>query len=424
MTRLRHLGPGLLLAATSIGASHLLMSPEAGARFELGLVWLVVAVHILKYPAFEAAPRYVAARGESLLDAYAAAPGPKHWALWLGLVDMTIQAVGLIAALVGLTASFLRAAVGGPSIPVWSVGLTVLLLALLAVGHYKALRLINIVLLLGVAAGTAVAALAAPPPLVPFAKSLVLPSFPDGSLVLVAAILGFMPTSVAVSLWHSLWALEQRERTPAAGDAAPGSRAALERLRRGLVDLRLGYGLSAALAVAFVTLGATVLFPRGLVPEGTDVALTLSQLYTVVLGKWMQPLVLAMAFAALFTTCYTMMDGLPRSFVAATRALRSQPTTVGGADRHYWIFLVSVTVAGMAILAVVPDPAFLVKVIGALGLLFSPIYYTLNMWAVTRRIDDPRLRPGLALQTLALIGIVSMAATAGLILWTTLGGVA
>ncbi|MEM8998025.1 MAG: hypothetical protein AAGF23_24805, partial [Acidobacteriota bacterium] len=144
----------------------------------------------------------------------------------------------------------------------------------------------------------------------------------------------------------------------------------------------------------------------------------------VVLGEWMQPLVLAMAFAALFTTCYTMMDGLPRSFVAARRALRSLPAAEGGTDRSYWIFLFSVTVAGMAILAAVPDPAFLVKVIGALGLLFSPIYYTLNMWAVTRRIDDPRLRPGLALQALALIGIVSMAATAGLILWTTLGGVA
>ncbi|MEM1179269.1 MAG: Nramp family divalent metal transporter [Acidobacteriota bacterium] len=418
MTRLRHLGPGLLLAATSIGASHILMSPEAGARFELALVWLVVAVHLLKYPAFEAAPRYVAARGESLLDAYAAAPGPKHWALWLGLGDMTIQAVGLIAALVGLTASFLKVAVGGPSIPVWSVGLTVVLLALLAVGHYKALRVINIVLLLGVAAGTAVAALAAPPPLAPFAASLVVPSFPDGSLILVAAILGFMPTSVAVSLWHSLWALEQHQ---AGGDSA-ASRGAVDRLRSGLADLRLGYGLSAALAVAFVTLGATVLHPRGLVPEGTDVALTLSRLYTVVLGEWMQPLVLAMAFAALFTTCYTMMDGLPRSFVAARRALRSLPAAEGGTDRSYWIFLISVTVAGMAILAVVPDPAFLVKVIGALGLLFSPIYYTLNMWAVTRRIDDPRLRPGPALQSLALLGIVSMAATAGLILWTTLGG--
>ena len=417
--RLRQLGPGLLLAATSIGASHILMSPEAGARFELSLVWLVIAVHLLKYPAFEFAPRYVAARGESLLDAYAHAPGPKFWAIRLGLADMTVQAVGLIAALVGLTASFLRAAVGGPSVPVWSLGLTAVLLALLALGHYSALRIVNILLLLLVAVGTTVAALAAPPDLGDFARSVISPSFPDGSLILVAAILGFMPTSVAVSLWHSLWALEQQKARP---DETQASR--LERLRSGLADLRLGYGLSAALAVAFVALGATVLYPRGLVPQGTDVALTLSRLYTYVLGEWMRPMVLAMAFAALFTTCYTMMDGLPRSFVAARRALRSEPAVGGDTDKAYWTFLITVTALGMAILAVVPDPAFLVKVIGAIGLLFSPIYYTLNLWAVTRRIDDPRLRPGPGLIALSLIGILSMIVTAGLILWTTLGGVA
>ena len=76
---LRHLGPGILLAATSIGASHILMSPEAGARFGLALVWLVVAAHLFKYPAFEAAPRWVAATGTSLLEAWHAAPGPRGW---------------------------------------------------------------------------------------------------------------------------------------------------------------------------------------------------------------------------------------------------------------------------------------------------------------------------------------------------------
>ncbi|MEM6796748.1 MAG: divalent metal cation transporter, partial [Acidobacteriota bacterium] len=355
-----------------------------------------------------------------LLDAYARAPGPRHWALWLGLGDMTLQAVGLVAALVGLTASFCRVALGGPSVPVWSLGLTALLLALLALGHYAALRLVNIALLALVAFTTLVAVLAAPPPAAAFARSALSPSLPEGSLILVAAILGFMPTSVAVSIWQSLWALEQgRFRSPGPGGGSP--EASARRLRGGLVDLRIGYGLSAGLAVVFVCLGATVLHPRGLVPQGTDVALTLSRLYTEVLGEWMRPLVLAMCFAALFTTCYTMMDGFPRSFVAARRALRGQPSAGGGIDRDYWVFLVTVTVLGMAILASVPDPAFLVKAVGALGLLSSPLYYTLNLWAVTRQVDDPRLRPGPFLIGLAALGILSMLAAAGLLLWTTFG---
>ena len=411
------MGPGLLLAATSVGASHILMSPEAGARYDLQLVWLVVLTHLFKYPAFEFAPRYVAARGESLLEAYARAGGPKHWALWLGIADMTIQAIGLIAALVGLTASFLTASVGILSLPLWSLVLLTLLLLLLALGHYRALRAVNVGLLLFLAFGTVVAFLASPPALTDLPQ-MVVPSLPEGSLLLVAAILGFMPTSVAVSIWQSLWSLEQGRFRDHAETTSDERR---DLLRHGLFDLRVGYGLSAGLAVLFVSLGATVLHPRGLVPQGTDVALTLSRLYTEVLGEWMQPIVLLMAFAALFTTCYTMMDGFPRSFVAARRVLRGQPAAGAEVDRGYWTFLLSVTFGGLAILAVLPDPAMLVKGVGAFGLLLSPIYYTLNLWAVTRWIDAPELRPGKFMVALAVLGIVSMVAVALLLLWTTFG---
>lgn len=403
----------MLLAATSIGASHLLMSPEAGARFEYQLVWLVLLVHLLKYPAFECAPRWVAATGTSLLEAYERAPGPKRWAIWLGLADMTIQAIGLIAALVGLTASFCLVALGTFSLPVWSLLLTALLLALLAAGHYRLLRGVNLILLALLGVGTAIAFAGAPPPASAL-SDLVTPSLPVGSLVLVSAILGFMPTSVAVSIWQSLWALEQGRFQNRTEDT---DRRRL--LADGLFDLRVGYGFSAVLAVLFVCLGAVLLHPRGLVPEGPEVAVVLSRLYTLVLGDFMRPLVLAMAFAALFTTCYTMMDGFPRSFVAARRVLRGHPSFGGRVDRVYWTFLLTVTFGGMAILSLVPDPAWLVKAVGSFGLVLSPVYYILNLWAVTRLVDDPEFRPGRATAALAIAGILAMTGTAVLLLWTT-----
>ncbi|MDY7094467.1 MAG: divalent metal cation transporter, partial [Acidobacteriota bacterium] len=390
MIKLRSLGPGILLAATSVGASHILMSPEAGARYELQLVWLVLAVHVLKYPAFEFAPRYVAARRESLLEAYARAPGPKHWALWMGLLDMTLQAAGVLAALLGLTASFLVAAVGLLSLGGWSLVLALGLLALLRWGRYASLRALNLLLMLLFALGTAVAFFAAPPAASEL-PGMLRPRLPEGSILLVAAILGFMPTSVAVSVWQSLWALEQGRFRPGTPDAPAERRS---RLREGLADLRLGYGLSALLAAAFVCLGATLLYPRGLVPEGPEVATTLSQIYTSVLGPWMGPVFLTTAFFALLTTCYTSMDGFPRTFVAVLQVLRGEPAVSAGgvsgaSPRAYWIFLLAVTFGGMAILAAVPDPAAVVKVVGALGLLLSPFYFGLNLWAVTRLIEDP-----------------------------------
>lgn len=425
MIRPRSLGPGILLAATSVGASHILMSPEAGARFGFELVWLVLVVHALKYPAFEFAPRYVAARRESLLAAYARAPGPRGWALWMGLADMTLQAAGVLAALLGLTASFLVAAVGGPGIGGWSLLLAVALLALLRWGRYASLRAVNLLLMLLFAAGTALAFVAAPPPAAAV-PAMLTPSLPSGSILLVAAILGFMPTSVAVSIWQSLWAVEQGRFRPGTPDGPAERRT---RLREGLADLRLGYLLSALLAVAFVSLGAVLLHPRGLVPEGPRVALVLSEIYTAVLGEWMRPVFLATAFLALLTTCYTSMDGFPRTFVAALAELRATRGRVDGngraasaeTNRAYWIFLLAVTFGGMALLAALPDPAALVKGVGALGLLLSPVYFALNLWAVTRLVDDPALKPGGAVVALALAGIALMVGTLALLFWTTFG---
>ena len=414
--RLQAVGPGILLAAASVGASHILMSPEAGARFEYQLIWLVLLAHLLKYPAFEFAPRYVAARRESLIDAYGRAPGPRHWAVWFGIVDMSLQAAGVLAALLGLTASFLAAALGGLGLVAWSLVLALGLLALLRWGRYGSLRWVNLVLMLALAAGTAVAFVAAAPP-ASTVPAMLTPSLPPGSILLVAAILGFMPTSVAVSVWQSLWALEQGRFRPGTPDSPEERR---QRLAEGLWDLRLGYGLSALLAVAFVCLGATLLFPRGLVPEGPEVALTLSRLYTGVLGEWMKPVFLAVAFAALFTTCYTSMDGFPRTFVAALRVLRGESATAGDLPRAYWTFLLAVTFGGMALLATVPDPALVVKAVGAFGLLTSPLYFLLNLWAVTHLIDDPQLRPGKVQIALALAGVLLLVLAAGLLLWTQL----
>ncbi|MCH9648714.1 MAG: divalent metal cation transporter [Deltaproteobacteria bacterium] len=411
--KLKHLGPGILLAATSVGASHILMAPEAGARFEYRLVWLVILVHVLKYPAFEFAPRYVAARGESLLEAYARAPGPRHWALWLGLVDMVVQAVGVLAALIGLTASFLVASVGRLSLGAWGLLLAIGLLAALRWGRYNSLRAVNLVLMGILGLGTLVAFAAAPPPLAT-APQLLTPSIPSGSLILIAAILGYMPTSVAVSIWQSLWALEQ-------GRFRAGAKLSLEerkkRLSQGLLDLRLGYLLSALLAVAFVCLGATLLHPRGLVPEGPEVALTLSSLYTLVLGPWMKPVFLAIAFCALLTTCYTSMDGFPRTFVATLRALSGKPGGSQGTGRTYWIFLLAATAGGMALLALVPDPPTVVKGVGAFGLLLSPFYFGLNLWAVTRLVEDPELRPSRFLIFLSFCGIATLVIAGGMLVF-------
>jgi len=136
------LGPGVLMAATAIGASHLVLSVQAGAIYGYLLLWVVVAANLLKYPAFEYGPRFALATGRSLLEGYARVPGPRGWALWLFLFGTVVQGVGVVGGVLGLTASIALAVLPGPGITGWSAVLATLIVVLLALGRYRGLELV------------------------------------------------------------------------------------------------------------------------------------------------------------------------------------------------------------------------------------------------------------------------------------------
>ena len=416
--RTRLPGPGILLAATAIGGSHLVLSTTAGAQFGYSLLWLIVLAHLLKYHAFEAGPRIAVARDMSLLSAYREVPGPRNWAIWVGLFDMLLQSVGVLAAVAALTASILQAAFGGPGLAVWTAMVIAITFLMLLVGRYPLLRNLNLGMIVGLAIGTMIAFFAAPPPLSAL-KHAVIPELPAGSLLLVASILGFLPTAIGVSIWQSLWTLEDPHCN---GRAIDEQRTRAQRLRDVLRDLRLGYLLSAALAICFLCLGAAVLYPRGLIPGQFEVATTLARIYTELFGTWMRPLFYMVAFFTAFSTSYAIMDGMPRTLVAAIRHLRDDADPERpDRGRLYWSYLLALTLASIAVVRAVPDPVLLLTVLGALSFLFSPLYYGLNTWAVTRLIEDPALGPGRGALWLSRLGIAFLAAVALLLLYTEIG---
>ena len=136
-TKLLHLvsglGPGILMAAAAIGASHLVASTRAGAEFGWQLAWLVLAVNLLKYPFFAAGARYTAATGESLLHGYLR-QGKGYLALFTGL--NVIAAIASTAGVCMLTAAMLKQFIP-LSIDIVAFLVLISSLLLLILGHYK-----------------------------------------------------------------------------------------------------------------------------------------------------------------------------------------------------------------------------------------------------------------------------------------------
>ena len=394
------------MAATAIGTSHIVLAPVAGARFGFGLLWLVLFAHLFKYPAFEFGARYAVATETSLIDGFGRLPGPKHWGLYVFLGVTVVQGLTILAGVMSVTASILVVTVGRLSYPLWLCVLGLVTIGLHRLGGYAALKRGATAMMVLLVAGTVIAFAATPPSVGDLARMLV-PAVPAGSTLLVASILGLMPTGINVAVWHSLWAVEHVRHWKAETD----DRAHM--LRMSQRDLVVGYGLSAVLGVMMMSLGAVLLRPRGLVPDGIDVALTISHIYTELLGPWMYPVFMVSAFAAMFSTVYSVMDGFPRAFSRLLRTLRPDSALLHRpSDPAYWSFMLVIFGFSLVTNTLLPNPVLVVTLVGVVSLSIAPVLYAMNYWCVTRLVPDPALRPSRALRLWAAVGMVFMAGAA------------
>ena len=413
------LGPGILLAAASVGASHLVFSPQAGARFGYQLLWLVLASHLFKYPAFEFGPRYAAATGGHLLDGYARIPGPKNWALFVFLLSTLVQGVGVLAGVVSIAGSVLWAWTQLLDTEWLSVLLALSIVGLLFAGGFSWLDHLNKIMMAVLALATVLAFL----PIIPGPEAwthLVTPALPAGSVVLVAAMLGWMPTGIDVSVWHSFWTIEKIKQLKQR-DADGPERTPDELMRTSLFDMRVGYGLSLGTGLMFVIMGAVHLAGQGEALKGPQFAQQLSLAYTNIFGRWMYHLFMLTAFLAMFSTSYTVIDGFSRSFSECCAALFSPLRTPGRRKRVYFGFVIASALLACGILfSLGSKPVMLVTAAALVSLSAAPLLYGFNLYCVLTHVEDPRMRPPTLSVCTALAGIVFMVVALGVTVYVKL----
>lgn len=414
----RRLGPGILLAATSIGASHLVLSPQAGALFGYQLLWLVLAAHLFKYPAFEFGPRYAAATGTNLLAGYAQVPGPRNWALYIYLGSTVLQGVGVLSGVVNISGCVLATWSGDPKTEIfWTLSTTEIfslavlcaVTTLLFAGGFSLLDHINKLMMAGLTIATILAFIpAAPGPEV--LKNFVVPTIPEGSIVLIAAIIGWMPTGIDVSVWHSFWTLEKTgllERGSTTGVTIDATR----RLKLALVDMRVGYALSLITGVMFISLGAAHLTGMGSDLKGIQFAQAISTAYTAILGRWMYHVFMLTAFFAMFSTSYTVIDGFSRAFSETLATLR--PSLAKRRRTFYRSFVIGSSLCAAGTLLLVGNPVTLVLAVSLVSLAIAPVLYALNIYCVRNHIKDPKMRPAPATVVIGWMGIAFMIVALG-----------
>jgi Mn2+/Fe2+ NRAMP family transporter len=343
------IGPGLLVAATGVGAGDLATASFTGAELGLVVLWAVVWGAFLKFVLNEGLARWQLATGTTLLEGCIAHFGQA--VRWFFLVYLVLWSFFVGAALmsaVGVTAHAIYPLAGaGPAAAstdkvIYGIAHSVLAVLLVEWGGYRWFARV-----MGACAGimfvTAVAtAVALRPPVGDFFSGLLVPTIPRDGVAWTIALMGGIGGTVTV-LCYGYWIREEGRRD--VGD-----------LRTCRIDLATGYLGTAIFGLAMVVIGNALGEIEGggatLVVRIADrLQAALGQFGAV--GKWV---FLAGAWCAVFSSVLGVWQSVPYLFAdlwrqdgsAAALDERASVDTRGWPYRAYLYGIATLPIVGLS----------------------------------------------------------------------------
>jgi Mn2+/Fe2+ NRAMP family transporter len=393
------LGPSLVWAAEFIGSGEVILSTRVGAILGPGVLWAIVSGIFLKYWIGMSGARYTVCTGEGMIDMFSRMPGPKNWAVWLVLVAQLISATISIGSLASAGGVFINSLVPiTPYFGGWFV--TIFAFASAWSGGFNVIKYIMSTFVVVILVGVIYVSVLVFPPFGEILKGLFfsIPKVPEWALAVdginenpwreILPLLGWAAGGFASQVWYSYWIMGAGYgATAGRGYGKPADEVSLAKMSSAVAkkikgwcyvvyyDATVAMVLGIFITSAFLLAGSGVLGVNKLAPEGPDVALTLSKIFSQTWGSFGGLLFLIAGACALVGTQTGQMAGWPRLLADTFRIC------IPGFNKKFkWItqfriFLVFFFLSNMIIVFTLGyKPVFLVK-IGAIldGLLLTPL---------------------------------------------------
>jgi Mn2+/Fe2+ NRAMP family transporter len=370
--RWRVVGPGLVVAATGVGAADLVATLVAGAKFGYTLLWVAVLGAVIKVVLVEGAGRYSLATGRTIFEGWRSlgrwttwyfAPYIVVWGLVYGATAMSSSALPIVALFPDLSLRWTAVVIG------------VVGLAMVWLGSYASFEKVMAALVGVMFVCVVGAALLATPNLGEIVLGL-RPVFPDDSVVNVLAIAGGVGGTITLAA-YGYWLREKGWSTPA-----------FMRVMR--IDNGVAYAVTGIFVVAMLILGAELYYSAGIAAETGDQALVqlsdiLDERYGAVFGK----VFLIGFFASSFSSLIGVWSGVSLMFADYVGNLRDLPaghpdTRTNG--RYFRAYMLWLTFPPMLLL-LLDEPVGLILAYGTLGALFMPFLAITLLVLLNKRRD-------------------------------------
>ncbi len=397
---LKAIGPGLLWAGAAIGVSHIVQSTRAGAGFGFALIWVIIFANLLKYPFFEFAPRYAASTGETLIDGYRRLG---KWAVWIYAVITVFTMFFLMSAVTVVTAGiFANVFHSTLAVNYWAIIILLILAAVVIIGKYSVIdKFVKLIIVL-----LAIAVIIA-----------VIAAFSEGyhpkpeylhkfdwltDIGFLLALVGWMPTAVDVSVWHSVWTIAKKKET----GYAPT-------LKESLLDFKIGYFGTAVLSLFFLSLGALIMYGSGETFSASGVAFAgqLINLFTASIGPWAYYIIAVAALATMVSTTVTCLDAYPRVLEPTTKIIVPKLNT-DKYTKKLQLGSLFIVLAGTVIIFLffLGNMKQMVDIATIIAFLTAPVLGWLNLKVITGNNVPEEAKPGKFLIVLSWIGLFFLTA--------------
>ncbi|OBX05178.1 membrane protein [Gallibacterium genomosp. 3] len=302
-------GPGIIMACSCVGGSHIIASTQAGAYYGYQLAGLIVLVNLLKYPFFRFAFDYSAEKKQSVLQGYAS-KGKSY--LWLFLV------FNLFATVVNVAGGTLLSAVLLALLLPVEVNLNVLnivvllsFLLILFYRQYQRLDQVSKAIMLVLSVITVIALFLAQGKSSPLPTDFIAPNaWSISAIPFLIALMGWMPAPMELSVASSLWVVQKSRLEP-------------DYQQSHHRDFNVGYVVTIILALMFMALGALVQYGKPLEPlSGGKFIHQFIEMYAISIGEWTRWFMALVAFICIYGTTIVAVDGYSRCNQQTIQLLR------------------------------------------------------------------------------------------------------
>ncbi|MEV0953600.1 Nramp family divalent metal transporter [Promicromonospora sp. NPDC050249] len=355
--RWKIIGPGLVVAATGIGAGDLVATMVAGSNYGYALLWAVILGVVVKIALVEGAGRWTLATGRTIFDGW---KGLGLWAVVYFGIYVVVWGFSYGAAAmsgVGLALNGLFPAV---DVRYWAMLSGVAGLLLVWFGKYKPFENVMAVLI-GVMFVTVVGSAAMTTPNLGEIAAGLVPIIPEGAVLNTLGLAGGVGGTITLAA-YGYWLTEKGWNTP-------------RWMRVMRLDNAWAYVMSGIFVVSMLIVGAELLYSAGMaVADGEEGLIDLADVLAQRYGSFMAPLFLVGFFAATFSSVLGVWHGVSlmfADFVATMRNLPGDDRRRGAGGTYYRIYILWLTFPPMALLFL-DRPILLVVLYGALGSLFMP----------------------------------------------------